>query len=82
MYKNKQSGRMDLTQVEGLSDLLTADTEVQRIQALEAAGGLVRRQYEEWRSLLLRCLSRVEAVIDFGEEEGIADEVCFHFFRY
>lgn len=33
-------------------------------------------QYESWRTLLLQCLANVEAVIDFGEDEGIAEEVA------
>ena len=71
-----QLGRLDLTEVEGLADLLAAETESQRVQALAAAGGAARRQCEAWRMMLLRCLARVEAVIDFGEEEDIADEVA------
>lgn len=35
-----------------------------------------RQQYESWRKLLLQCLANVEAVIDFGEDEGIAEEVA------
>lgn len=68
-------GRLDLTQVEGLADLLAADTEAQRIQAVINAGGAVRKQCDSWRETLIRCLSRVEAVIDFGEDEGIAETV-------
>lgn len=70
------SGKLDLTEVEGLADLLAADTEAQRMQALAAAGGAARRRCDSWRGSLLRSLSRVEAVIDFGEEEGIADDVA------
>lgn len=71
-----QLGRLDLTEIEGLADLLAADTEAQRVQALAAAGGAARRQCEAWRTTLLRCLAHVEAVIDFGEDEEIADEVA------
>ena len=35
-----------------------------------------RKQYESWQKLLLQCLANVEAVIDFGEDEGIAEEVA------
>jgi tRNA modification GTPase len=69
-------GRLDLTQVEGLADLLAADTEAQRAQALAAAGGASRRAAAAWRAALLTGLARVEAVIDFGEDDGIADEVA------
>jgi tRNA modification GTPase len=71
-----QLGRLDLTEVEGLADLLAADTEAQRVQALAAAGGAGRRQCETWRTTLIRCLAHVEAVIDFGEDDEIADEVA------
>ena len=71
-----QSGKLDLTAVEGLSDLLAADTEAQRSQALALAGGAARKQCELWRTRLIRCLSRVEAVIDFGEDEEIGDTVA------
>jgi tRNA modification GTPase len=69
------SGRLDLTQVEGLADLLAADTEAQRVQAVINAGGAVRKRCDSWRGSLIRCLSRIEAVIDFGEDEGIAETV-------
>jgi tRNA modification GTPase len=69
-------GRMDLTEVEGLADLLSAETEAQRVQAVAAAGGAARQRCEGWRAILLRCLARVEAVIDFGEEEGISNDVA------
>ena len=71
-----QLGRLDLTEVEGLADLLAADTEAQRVQALAAAGGAARKQCEAWRTTLIRCLAHVEAVIDFGEDEEIADDVA------
>lgn len=44
-----ENGRMDLTEVEGLADLLDAETAVQRRQALRQMDGLLRKQYEEWR---------------------------------
>ena len=57
--------------MEGLADLIAAETEQQRRQAVRQAEGQLRRQYGRWRSALLRCLATVEAVIDFGEEELI-----------
>jgi len=59
-----------------LADLLAADTEAQRAQAVAAAGGAARVQCTAWRATLLRCLARVEAVIDFGEDDDIADDVA------
>ena len=66
------NGRMDLTEVEGLSDLINADTEEQRKQALRQMGGAQRGRYETWRSELLKSLAYTEALIDFGED---ADDV-------
>ena len=66
------NGKMELTQVEGLSDLINADTEEQRKQALAQMSGVQRRQYEAWRQSLLKSLAYTEALIDFGED---ADDV-------
>ena len=44
-----ENGKMDLTEVEGLSDLLDAETSVQRRLALKQMDGHLRRQYEQWR---------------------------------
>ncbi len=63
------NGRMELTQVEGLGDLINADTEQQRRQALAALGGAQRRAYDGWRQALLKSLAYTEALIDFGEDE-------------
>uniref|UniRef100_A0A1D1ZN39 TrmE-type G domain-containing protein n=2 Tax=Auxenochlorella protothecoides TaxID=3075 RepID=A0A1D1ZN39_AUXPR len=71
-----EAGKLDLTEVEGLADLLAAGTQAQHRQALLHATGAVRRRYEGWRARLLTALAAVEAVIDFGEDEGIADEVA------
>ncbi|PPQ83643.1 hypothetical protein CVT25_006249 [Psilocybe cyanescens] len=73
-------GRLDLTQVEGLHDLIEADTEVQRVWALGGAGGETRAEYEALRNKIIHCLSQVEALIDFGEgediEEGVYEQVA------
>lgn len=63
-----ENGRMELTQVEGLADLINADTDEQRRQALSQMGGSQRRQYEAWREQLLGSLAYTEALIDFGED--------------
>ncbi|KAF8897157.1 tRNA modification GTPase TrmE [Infundibulicybe gibba] len=70
-----EGGRLDLTQVEGIKDLIDAETEGQRRIALEAAGGSIRNQFEDLRSEIIRCLALVEALIDFGEGEDIEDGV-------
>ncbi|KAJ6516286.1 tRNA modification GTPase GTPBP3 [Mycena sanguinolenta] len=68
-------GRLDLTQVEGLKDLVDAETEGQRRLALKAAGGATRVQFEQLRTEIIGCLAKLEALIDFGEGEDIEDGV-------
>ena len=63
------NGKMDLTEVEGLADLLAADTSEQRKQALNQMDGVLRVYYERWRTELLGCLAHTEAVIDFGDDD-------------
>ncbi|EGD81835.1 hypothetical protein PTSG_02550 [Salpingoeca rosetta] len=67
--------RMDLTQVEGLSDLITAETEQQRKQALSYMTGKASKVYQTWKSTLLRAVAQIEAYIDFSEEENIEEDV-------
>ena len=62
------NNRMDLTEVEGLSDLINADTEEQRKQALRQMGGAQSERCEAWRKELLGALAYTEALIDFGED--------------
>ncbi|KAJ7937424.1 tRNA modification GTPase TrmE [Mycena leptocephala] len=68
-------GRLDLTQVEGLKDLVDAETEGQRRIALRAAGGATRARFEQLRTEIIGCLAKVEALIDFGEGEDIEEGV-------
>lgn len=63
------AGKMDLTAVEGLADLIDAETEAQRRQALRQMGGALAVLYEGWRSRLLRVLAHAEAIIDFPDED-------------
>jgi len=62
-------GRLDLAAVEGLADLIGAYTEAQRRQALAQAEGLLGRAVADWAERLTALLARVEAAIDFAEEE-------------
>lgn len=67
------NGRIDLTEAEGLADLLTAETELQRRSAMARAGGAFRRQLDDWRERLLTMSARAEVAIDYAdEEEGAA----------
>ncbi|CAB0034450.1 unnamed protein product [Trichogramma brassicae] len=71
--------KLDLTEIEGLADLIHAETEQQRKQALIQAHGNLSALYSTWRSILLKSLSHIEAYIDFGEEENIeidAFKIC------
>jgi tRNA modification GTPase len=63
------NGRLDLTAVEGLADLVAAETEAQRRQALRQLDGALGRLYDGWREALLRALAHMEAAIDFAEED-------------
>jgi tRNA modification GTPase len=67
-----ESGRIDLIEAEGLADLLEAETEAQRRNALALAGGTLSRQVEAWRERLLALSAQVEAVLDFSGEEDAA----------
>ena len=61
--------KLDLAEVEGLADLIAAETEAQRKQALKQLSGGISEIYENWRSALLRLLAHTEAAIDFPEED-------------
>ncbi len=67
------SGRIDLTEAEGLADLLAAETEVQRRAAQARAGGQLRDLLESWRARLLDLSAAAEVAIDYpDEEDGVA----------
>ncbi|WP_454796423.1 tRNA uridine-5-carboxymethylaminomethyl(34) synthesis GTPase MnmE [Novosphingobium lindaniclasticum] len=67
------NGRIDLAEAEGLADLLSAETELQRRSALAMAGGAFSLQVESWRERVLRASASVEAVLDFGDEDDVSD---------
>jgi tRNA modification GTPase len=60
---------LDLTQVEGLADLIDSETEAQRRQALRVLSGALGTKAEAWRSDLIRAAALLEATIDFADEE-------------
>lgn len=68
-----EHGKMDLTEAEGLADLIDARTEGQRVQALSNMGGALRETYEGWQSLILDGLAQIEGEIDFADEEDVPD---------
>ncbi len=67
--------RMDLTQVEGLADLVAAETEAQRRQALRQTDGALGRLYESWRERLVRGRALIEAELDFPDEDDVPGSV-------
>ncbi|NCQ23409.1 MAG: tRNA uridine-5-carboxymethylaminomethyl(34) synthesis GTPase MnmE [Rhodobacteraceae bacterium CG17_big_fil_post_rev_8_21_14_2_50_63_15] len=64
-----ENGRLDLTQVEALADLIEAETEAQRVQAMRVLSGNLGRKCEAWRKNLVRAAALMEATIDFVDEE-------------
>ncbi|KMO42789.1 tRNA modification GTPase MnmE [Methylobacterium tarhaniae] len=68
------NGRMDLTAVEGLADLIDAETEAQRRQAVRQLDGALGRAVEGWRAALLDVLAGTEAALDFADEGDVDDE--------
>lgn len=71
-----EAGRIDLTAVEGLSDLIRAETESQRKQALGQANGGLRELYEGWATRLTYARAMIEADIDFSDEDDIPGSVA------
>lgn len=70
-----ENGRMDLTAVEGLNDLVIAETAAQRRQAQRQMAGALGAVYEDWRERLLAARARLEADIDFADEDLPEDVV-------
>jgi tRNA modification GTPase len=64
-----EHGKLDLTQAEGIADLVAAETDQQRRLALQQMDGALHRLYEEWRTLGLGTLAHLEAAIDFPDED-------------
>lgn len=73
-----EHGKLDLTEAEGLGDLISAETEAQRRQALRQMQGVLGELYDGWGNRLTHALAHLEADIDFSDEdlpEGVAAEV-------
>lgn len=69
------NGKMDLTEAEGLADLIDAETEGQRAQALAQMTGALRALYEGWREELITVLAALEGEIDFPDEDDVPDHL-------
>lgn len=64
-----QNGKLDLTQAEAVADLVAAETEAQRRQALDQLEGRLGELYRGWSERLLRLVAHLEAAIDFPDED-------------
>lgn len=67
-----ENGKMDLAEIEGLGDLIEAETETQRRQALAQSGGTLSKVYEGWRARLIEVAALTEAAIDFSDEGDVS----------
>jgi tRNA modification GTPase len=76
-----ENGRLDLTAVEGLADLIAADTQAQRQQALRQFKGLLGNRADTWRTRLIEALALVEAGIDFSDEGDVPGDLAARAFE-
>jgi len=70
-----ENGKLDLTAVEGLADLIGAETEAQRRQAFRQLKGLLGDRADAWRKRLIEALALVEAGIDFSDEADVPEDL-------
>ncbi|THF50306.1 tRNA uridine-5-carboxymethylaminomethyl(34) synthesis GTPase MnmE [Allorhizobium terrae] len=71
-----ENGKLDLVEIEGLADLLAAETEMQRRQAMQQADGKATALYNRWRDRLIYCRAMIEADLDFSDEGDIPGSVA------
>jgi tRNA modification GTPase len=73
-----ENGKLDLTQAEAISDLVEAESQAQRQQALMQLNGGFKARYTDWRQSLLKILAHIEAIVDFPDEDipdHLSDEI-------
>ncbi|MEM8650873.1 MAG: tRNA uridine-5-carboxymethylaminomethyl(34) synthesis GTPase MnmE [Pseudomonadota bacterium] len=70
-----ENGKLDLTEIEGIADLIASETEEQRKQALAQSIGSLRDLYEDWRRRIIHARALIEAELDFSEEEDVPEEI-------
>ncbi|WP_408589201.1 tRNA uridine-5-carboxymethylaminomethyl(34) synthesis GTPase MnmE [Novosphingobium sp.] len=68
------NGRIDLAEAEGLADLLSAETELQRRTAQAMASGVLSFHVEQWRTIVLGLSAMLEAALDFSDEDDVGDD--------
>ena len=75
------NGKLDLAAVEGLADLIDAETEAQRRQALRQLDGALGRWVDDLRERLLEVIAWTEAAIDFADEGDIGEKAFMHVWK-
>jgi len=70
-----ENGKMDLVEIEGLADLIAAETEMQRRLAIEQSDGRLSALYQGWMRQLTRARALIEAALDFPDEDDIPGDV-------
>src|SRR5690606_3487797 len=70
-----ENGKLDLVEIEGLGDLLGADTEKQRQQALARYDGRLTEAIDRWRDILLDLRAEIEARLDFSDEGDVSEDL-------
>ena len=70
-----ENGKLDLTEAEGLDDLIHADTDRQRRQALRQLKGLLGDKARNWRERMIQASALIEAGIDFSDEGDVSAEL-------
>ena len=65
--------KLNLAEIEGLADLIEAETEAQRVQALKVLSGKLGERAQEWRSMIIKAMALIEVTIDFADEEVPTD---------
>jgi tRNA modification GTPase len=72
--------KLDLAEIEGLADLIEAETEAQRVQALKVLSGKLGERAQEWRSMIIKAMALIEVTIDFADEDvptDVSEDVKF-----
>lgn len=67
------NGRLDLTEVEGIREMIDADTETQRLSALASLTGQNKQMFQKWRNEIVHNVALLTTVIDFGEEHDLEE---------
>jgi len=74
------NGKMDLTEVDGLSDLISAETEMQRIQAINQLGGSLGRLYESWRDRIAKVSKRGSTEVGISATSNLISAQLVYYF--